>query len=147
MRYNAEFLRQLAECKRLAEKLEISDKVIFTGRIDHEKLESYYAAARVVVVPSRWPEPFGMVGIEAMARGRPVVAFDTGGISDWLDDQVTGLLIPPANVPALAKALQHLIDEPGIAKQYGQNAVNHVAKHFSHKNYLDNIKKQLESLK
>lgn len=137
----------LAKCRALASKLKISDRVVFTGRVDHEKLESYYAAARVVVVPSRWPEPFGMVGIEAMARGRPVVAFDTGGISDWLDDRVTGLLVPAANVAALAKALQHLIDEPEVAKQYGQNAVGHVAESFSHKNYLNQMMEKLESLR
>ena len=78
----------LPSAGQLASKLKISDRVVFTGRVDHEKLESYYAAARLVVVPSRWPEPFGMVGIEAMARGRPVVAFDTGGIGDWLEDRV-----------------------------------------------------------
>lgn len=137
----------LDQCKQLADKLNIADRVVFTGRVDHEKLESYYAAARVVVVPSRWPEPFGMVGIEAMARGRPVVAFDSGGISDWLDDRVTGLLVPSANVDALAKAVKHLLDNPQIADQLGRCAAKHVEQSFSHKNYLDQMKEKMESLR
>ena len=137
----------LEACKQLASKLNIAGRVVFTGRIDHEKLESYYAAARVVVVPSRWPEPFGMVGIEAMSRGRPVVAFGSGGISDWLDDQVTGLLVPPADISELAKAVQHLLDNPEIADHMGRRAADHVEQSFSHNNYLDQMKETMESLR
>lgn len=137
----------LGACKNLASKLKITDKVVFTGRIDHEKLESYYAAARVVVVPSRWPEPFGMVGIEAMARGRPVVAFNSGGISDWLNDGITGLLVPSADIAAMAKAIQQLIDNPGIAEQLGRHAADHVERSFSHDKYLEQMKLEMESLR
>ena len=88
-----------------------------------------------------------MVGIEAMSRGRPVVAFDSGGISDWLDDQVTGLLVPPADISELAKAVQHLLDNPEIADQMGRRAAVHVEQSFSHNNYLDQMKETMESLR
>ncbi len=57
---------QLDACKHLSDQLGISDRVSFPGWIAHEKLDHYYRSARLLVVPSRWPEPFGMVGIEAM---------------------------------------------------------------------------------
>jgi glycosyltransferase involved in cell wall biosynthesis len=57
------------------------------------------AASRVVVVPSRWPEPFGLVGLEAAASGTPSVAFDVGGISTWLRDNENGLLVDPRSGP------------------------------------------------
>ena len=134
----------LAECRQLASKLKISDSVVFTGRVDHEKLESYYAAATLVVVPSRWPEPFGMVGIEAMARGRPVVAFDTGGIGDWLANGETGYLVKPDDKTGLAAAIQRLLDDPELARELGLAAVDHVKNKFSHQTYLEQIKYQME---
>ena len=72
-------------------KLGLTGKVRFIGWVNPGDLGAYYAAAKLVVVPSRWPEPFGMIGLEAMHYGRPVVAFNAGGISDWLEDGVTGL--------------------------------------------------------
>ena len=76
-----------------------------------------------------------------------MVAFDSGGISDWLDDRVTGLLVPAADVNALAKAVQHLLDNPEIADQLGRCAANHVEQSFSHNNYLDQMKEKMESLR
>lgn len=134
----------LAECRHLASKLKISDRVVFTGRVDHEKLESFYSAARVVVVPSRWPEPFGMVGIEAMSRGRPVVAFNNGGIGDWLTNGKTGYLVKPDDISGLATAIQRLLDDPELVKQLGLAAVDHVKNKFSHQTYLEQIKYQME---
>ena len=57
-------------------------------------------------MPSLWPEPFGLVGIEALAAGRPVVASATGGIGDWLEDGVGGLMVPPGDPGALARGTQ-----------------------------------------
>ena len=67
------------------------------------------ARARAVVVPSMWAEPFGIVAIEAMEAGAPVVASATGGLAEIVDDGVSGLLVPPSSVPDLADALR-LVD-------------------------------------
>jgi len=81
----------------------------------------------VVVMPSLWPEPFGLVGIEALAAGRPVIASATGGVGDWLEHGVSGLLVKPGDVQDLARALNQLLADPqrqramGIA---GREAVN-----------------------
>ena len=134
-------------CRHLARRLAIHDRIRFRGWVNHDELDRYYTAARLVVVPSRWPEPFGMVGIEAMARGRPVVAFDTGGIPDWLDDGVTGLLVPAANVAMMASAIQRLLDDSALASRMGRAGSARVQNSFSHQAYLDQIRCHLESLK
>ena len=137
---------QLDECQALSVRLGIRDRVNFIGPIDHNMLDRFYTESRLLVVPSRWPEPFGMVGIEAMARGRPVVAFDNGGIADWLDHGVTGLLVPPANVSAMTSAIQSLLDDPSLAKKMGTSGVVHVKNSFSHQAYLDQVSYQMRRL-
>ncbi|MEO1088251.1 MAG: glycosyltransferase family 4 protein, partial [Acidobacteriota bacterium] len=82
-----------ADLEKLAVRLGVRDRTRFVGWVDPERVDGYYRRARVVVMPGRWPEPFGLVGLEAMARAKPVVAFDVGGVRDWLDDGRTGLLV------------------------------------------------------
>jgi glycosyltransferase involved in cell wall biosynthesis len=137
----------LETCKRLAEDLGISNRVNFPGWIPHQNLDDYYRSARLLVVPSRWPEPFGMVGIEAMARGRPVVAFANGGIPDWLDHGNTGLLVPASDLTGMASAIQGLLDDASLASRMGQAGVAHVQNNFSHQAYLDQIKLQMDQIK
>ncbi len=136
----------LDTCKVLAKQLGISARVSFTGWIQHDELDRYYRSASLLVVPSRWPEPFGMVGIEAMARGRPVVAYDTGGIPDWLDHETTGLLVPAADVSAMTSAIQRLLDNPSLASEMGRAGVCRTRRAFSHQAYLDHIKQAVGQL-
>ena len=86
------------------------------------------------------------VGAEAMARGRAVIAFDTGGISDWLEDEHTGLLVPPADVPAMVSAMQRLLTDQPLAEQLGRCGADRVKRDFSHQAYLLGMKQQLEQL-
>ena len=79
----------------------------------------FYAAADVLVVPSREPEPFGRVAVEGMAVGLPVVAARYGGLAEIVEHQVTGLLVPPNDAAALACALRRLIDAPALRRQWG----------------------------
>jgi len=73
----------------------------------------------VAIVPSIWPEPFGLVVIEAMASGRPVVASRIGGIPDMIIDEQTGLLVPPGDASALRQALERLLAEPALCARLG----------------------------
>jgi glycosyltransferase involved in cell wall biosynthesis len=75
----------------LARDLGIAGRVEFLGAVARDRIGALYRACRAVAVPSLWPEPFGIIGLEAMAAGRPVVAFRTGGIPEWLEDGVNGL--------------------------------------------------------
>jgi glycosyltransferase involved in cell wall biosynthesis len=102
-------------------------------------LDRAYERAQIVVVPSHWPEPFGLVGIEAMARGRPVVATATGGIPEWLADGETGILVEPGDAGALTRALAGLRGDPGRCARMGERGVAHVAEHFTAERYVEAI--------
>lgn len=76
----------------------------------------------IALVPSTWPEPFGIVLIEAMASGRPIIASNIGGIPDIVADGETGLLIPPADPAALRQAMEQLLADPALRSQMGDAA-------------------------
>jgi glycosyltransferase involved in cell wall biosynthesis len=128
----------LDRCRRLAGRRRIGSKVEFLGHVDTAEVHQALRRARVVVVPSRWPEPFGLVGPEAMACARAVVASDTGGIPEWLDDGRTGLLVPPGDVEALAAAIASLLDDPERAAEMGLEGWRQVER-FSPESHLQRL--------
>ncbi|MBX7196496.1 MAG: glycosyltransferase family 4 protein [Sandaracinaceae bacterium] len=83
------------------------DLVTFLGQVGKDDVGALYDACSVALVPSRWPEPFGMVGLEAMGRGRPVAGADHGGIPEWLDDDGGARFRPndPVDLAAVVRAL------------------------------------------
>src|SRR5665213_1612803 len=83
--------------------------VEWRGRLSASALREAIDAADAVAVPSLWPEPFGLVGIEAQARGRPAVAYGVGGIAEWLGD--AGIAVPRGDETALAAAIRTILDE------------------------------------
>ncbi|MGA8534523.1 MAG: glycosyltransferase, partial [Candidatus Tumulicola sp.] len=80
------------------------------GRLGAVAMRAAYDAATLVAVPSLWGEPFGLVGIEAFARGRPVVAYDAGAISEWLCPSGGGSIAPLGDERALGDAIGTLLD-------------------------------------
>jgi glycosyltransferase involved in cell wall biosynthesis len=122
---------QLEAMRKLARRLGVQDRVNFKGWLGAGDLAQEFADASLVAVPSLWPEPFGLVGIEAFAAGRPAVASATGGIADWLDDRISGLLVPAGDTRALARALNELLDDPQRQEQMGAAGRRTVAERFS----------------
>lgn len=88
------------------------DHIRLLGQLDRRGLVTALAAASVVVVPSVWPEPFGIVGIEALALGRPVVATAAGGMGEWAREELGVLTVPPDDAAALAQAIARVVEEP-----------------------------------
>jgi glycosyltransferase involved in cell wall biosynthesis len=115
----------------LAERLGIAARIRFSGWQSPAGLEEAYARAAVVALPSVWPEPFGLVGLEALARGRPVVASDTGGIRDWLSDGDGGLLVAPGDADALAECLNRVLDDPRGALGMARSGAERVRERFT----------------
>ncbi len=123
--------RQLPAMRKLARRTGVESRIRFTGWLSAEQLAAEFADASIVVVPSLWPEPFGLVGIEALAAGRPVVASATGGIGDWLDDGVSGLCVEPGDAGALARALNELLADPERQREMGEAGRAAVKERFS----------------
>lgn len=113
----------------------------FPGRISDADLPAYYAAADVVVVPSHY-EPFGLVAIEGMASGTPVVASDVGGLQFTVVPEETGLLAPPKDAQAFAAAIDRILADPQWRDQLGHQARQRVKSMFS----WDGVAAQLSDL-
>jgi D-inositol-3-phosphate glycosyltransferase len=114
----------------IVEELGLSDITSFPGGLSRDILPAYYAAADVCAVPSHY-EPFGLVAIEAMACGTPVVASDVGGLKYTVVPRETGLLAPPKNEAAFASAIDRLLVDSVWRQQLGQAGRVRVETHFS----------------
>ncbi|MDP8299343.1 MAG: glycosyltransferase family 4 protein [Candidatus Tantalella remota] len=130
---------QEEECRKRASELGILDKVIFHGWVAHEKLASFYEKSRFLVIPSIWPEPFGICGIEAAFFGKPSVAFDVGGISDWLIDGNTGFLIEPYDKEKMSEKIEFLLKNPGKTEELGHNAQKNAIEKYSSEVHLKRL--------
>lgn len=98
----------------------IGDSVTVVGEVPHERMPEYYAGADVVCLPTRY-EGFGMVNIEAMACGVPVVTTDLPGIRAYASDEVNALLVPPGDTAALATALDRVLSSPELRERLATN--------------------------
>jgi glycosyltransferase involved in cell wall biosynthesis len=121
------------ELENLAAQLGVGDKVVFAGEIDNAGVTPYYHAAQLFALASvARSEAFGIVQIEAMAAGLPVVNtnLDSGVPFVSLDGE-TGLTVPPGDAPALAAAINRLLDDEGLRRSLGQAGVRRARQEFS----------------
>jgi glycosyltransferase involved in cell wall biosynthesis len=118
----AEALDADPEVRRLravAREADVADRVRLVGRLGREEVPALLRSADLAVsVP--WYEPFGIVPVEAMACGVPVVASAVGGMVDTVVDGVTGVHVPPRDTDALAGALNHLLERPDLRRRLGR---------------------------
>ncbi len=135
-----------AACEKLCRELGLQDRVRFPGFIPQEELKGYYRDASVVAVSSVWPEPIATIGLEVMRYGLPVVAFDAGGIPDWLHDGETGRLVPWGDVPAFARAIDGLLADKSLARRLGAQGRTYVNKHYDFEDYLERLTRTLGGL-
>jgi glycosyltransferase involved in cell wall biosynthesis len=104
--------------------------VTFHGKVPQDELIKYYDRSDIMLVPSIWKEPFGLVVAEAMARGLPVIASKLGGPAEIITDGVDGLLIEPGDERALASAITHLLDDPATCNRLAQAARTTIQERF-----------------
>ncbi len=109
----------LAGVRRPDTPSEFPPGVIVAENVPHEEVLRAWSHCLMGVVPSRWPEPFGTVALEAMAAGVPVVASRVGGLADLVVDEVTGVLVEPGDVRALREALRVLLSDPALRRRLG----------------------------
>jgi phosphatidylinositol alpha-mannosyltransferase len=98
----------------------VRERVVMLGNVPHHLLPPYHAAADVFVAPARGGESFGIVLVEAMAAGLPVVASAIPGYDEVVRDGVDGLLVPPSRPEALAAAVERVLTDPALAIRLGQ---------------------------
>jgi len=115
--------------EKILKELTLDQQTIFAGQIGHEQLPSYYAAADVCVIPSHY-EPFGLVAIESMACGTPVVASDVGGLKFTVLSEETGLLVPPKDIDAFAQAIKRILNDELLAGKMRKKASANVNQRF-----------------
>lgn len=118
-----EYLRK--RCERI-------ENTIFLGKIDNKKLNIYYSAADVFIVPSQYEEAFGRVILEALSCGIPVVASKKGGVPEVIDETV-GMLIEPT-AENIANNIKYLYENPDILKSMADNCRKYAVRRFSDKN-------------
>ena len=124
------------ELRATAHRLGLEDAVRFLGRV--APVGPVFERAEVVVVPS-FGEGFGMVALEAMERGRPVIASSVGGLPEIVEEGVTGLLVPPGDAGALAAAIRELARDPGRTAEMGAAGRARALEAFSQERCTDRI--------
>jgi glycogen(starch) synthase len=111
-----------ADLEQLAASVHVAEAVDFVGWVAPDRVPALINSATVVVVPSRWEEPFGLVALEAALMERPVVAAQVGGLPEVVLDGVTGLMFPRDDAQGLAAAVGALLGEPRRAADLGRAA-------------------------
>jgi D-inositol-3-phosphate glycosyltransferase len=117
-----------ARLRQRVRALELDDAVRFLGPQSQDVLQRYYVAADVTVLPSYY-ESFGMVALEAMACGSPVVASRVGGLTTTVRDGVTGFLVREGDVVDLADRLGELLEDTDLRARLGAEGVRWAARH------------------
>lgn len=121
--------REMLRVKQLNSSLGLNDIVLFLGRRSQESLPYYYSAADVVVMPSHY-ESFGMVALEAMACGTPVIASQVGGLPFLVQDGVTGFVVPNGEPELLGEHLVKLLIDPELRTRLGEKGAD-IARDYS----------------
>lgn len=119
-----------AALEQRARELALGEYVEFLGALAQQELPRHYAAATVFVLPSM-REGMGLVFVEALLCGTPVIGTRSGGIPDIVKDGETGLLVPERDPTALANAIQKMLDEPNLARQLAENGRAWAQAHYT----------------
>ena len=110
------------DLETLARGLDVADHVTFLDWVMPDRVPELLNRATLVLMPSRWAEPFGLVALQAAQMGRPVIAAAVGGLPEIVDHGMTGLLVESGDESALADAVRTLLADEAAARRYGATA-------------------------
>jgi len=128
-----------AQVQRLANECGCGERIRLRGWAGREEIQAIMESASVLVFPSIWAETLGIVGLEALASGVPVVASDIGGVREWLLPGQTGLLVPPKDDFAIAEAVQHLLEDPKHLRDMGAAGITLIENKFSPDQHVSSL--------
>jgi glycosyltransferase involved in cell wall biosynthesis len=117
----------------------------FTGFLNHQEMKEIWSKSACSVVPSIWKEPFGMVVLEAWAKGRPVVAHHIGALPEIITDGADGLLVPEDQPEQLGEAILSLLQNPVRAERMGHDGRKKLREKYSRKTWADAIRPVLSA--
>ncbi len=117
--------------KKLAADLQVSDLITFTGKLPNARVMEEIDDALCVVIPSKYVENCSMAGIEALSRGKVIIAGNIGGLPDLVDDQETGFLVRPNDPDDLSEKIIHLMRNHALSREMGTRARAKYLKSFS----------------
>lgn len=135
-----------AYCEELCTRLGLNDRVTFKGFVPQEELKAYYRDCTVVALSSVWPEPIATIGLEVMRYALPVVAFDAGGIKDWLLDGQNGFLVPWMDREQYAARLQQCLTDKALARRLGENGLRLVSERYDFDQYIRDLERMFETV-
>jgi rhamnosyl/mannosyltransferase len=137
-----------AEWRQLCQSLDLTEKVMFVGEVSDADLPAYYHACDVFVLPaSERSEAYGLVQIEAMASGRPVVCTELGTGTSYVNQHgLTGLVVPPKDPAALEEALMSLLGDDERRHRMGQRARQRALREFNVETMVDRIARLYDEL-
>lgn len=130
----------------LVRELGVEDRVLLPGELHPDAVDQWYARAQIVAFPVLREEPFGLVGVEALAHGKPIVAFAGGAVDEWLWPGETGLKVEEKSPAALGRALRELLMDPRRCEAMGQAAQIRY-KQFTRDAYLDRLLRHFEQIR
>ena len=136
--------QEMRKLREMVSQMKLQEKVAFWGAQRQDLLPYFYSAAKALVLPSRY-ESFGMVALEAMACGTPVIASKVGGLQYTVENGKTGFLIPEGNWRALADRIQEVIENPSLARSLARGGLSRV-KQFNWPRIARRIKAIYQSL-
>ncbi len=136
----------IEKCKNLAKEVErnSSVKIKFAGFVSHDKIGEFYRGAMMVLVPSLFPEPFGMVAAESLAHGVPVVAYNSGGLNSTVINGKTGFLVEHGNINQLAEKTKFLLENLEKNKKIGLSGRKWILERFTLEKHIKSLKEIFE---
>ncbi len=130
--------------KKLAAKLGLAEKTKFAGWVSDTS--ALFENADLLAFPSRWQEPFGLVGLESISRGVPAVGFAVGGVGEWLKDSVSGFSVSGRDTAQFAAAIEKFFNggDSSLALRLGESSADFAERNFSRSEFLKSFKNLLE---
>jgi len=138
--------QQMEDLKKETIQLQIENVVRFLGHKSSQEIAEIYKQSSLVAVPSLCPDNLPTVCMEAMSVGRPIVASRIGGVPELVDDEKTGLLVPPNDIGALSGGIDRLLSDPGLMQKMGEAGREKAEKEFDEKTYVQNTLAQYNLL-
>jgi glycosyltransferase involved in cell wall biosynthesis len=142
--YFADEVHYLEKLKSLISSLGLNGKFHLADY--RPNVTAVYRALDIFVLPSRKPEPFGRVTVEAMMQGRAVIATNHGGTCELIQEGVTGVLVPPSDAKALVTAIERFLDDRSLGEKMGKAAATYARENFGLPRYQDKMRDVIDRL-